>query len=124
MISVSVVMHAYCLLGNRRARTDRQFGRVGSGRLQAVRKDSATARRDSHSAQLTAGGPSWQTERCPMRIAKNDIPVKFDVPGAVTRQADGFGDPSASGSFSGEYFSLASGTDIAPLLAGLEGNAC
>ena len=59
-----------------------------------------------------------------MRIAKNDIPVKFDVPGAVTRQADGFGDPSASGSLSGEYFSLASGTDIAPLLAGLEGNAC
>jgi hypothetical protein len=59
-----------------------------------------------------------------MRIAKNDIPVKFDVPGAVTRQADGFGDPSAFGSFSGEYFSLASGTDIAPLLAGLKGDAC
>jgi hypothetical protein len=59
-----------------------------------------------------------------MRIAKNDIPVKFDVPGAVARQADGFGDPSRFSALSGEYFSLASGTDIAPLLKGLEGDAC
>src|SRR5689334_4476299 len=59
-----------------------------------------------------------------MRMAKNDIPVKFDVPGAVTRQAGGFGDPSDFTALSGEYFSLASGTDIAPLLVGLEGDAC
>jgi hypothetical protein len=59
-----------------------------------------------------------------MRVAKNEIPVKFDVPGAVARQAVGFGDASRFGALGGEYFSLASGTDIAPLLQGLEGDAC
>jgi Cupin domain len=59
-----------------------------------------------------------------MRVAKNEIPVKFDVPGAVTRQAEGFGDASGFGALGGEYFSLGSGTDIAPLLKGLEGDAC
>src|SRR5262245_50058040 len=59
-----------------------------------------------------------------MRVAKHEIPVKFDVPGAVARQADGFGDPSPFGALGGEYFTLASGTDIAPLLKGLEDDAC
>jgi hypothetical protein len=59
-----------------------------------------------------------------MRIAKNEIPVKIDVPGAVARQATGFGDPSGLGVLGGEYFSLRAGTDIAPLLKGLEGDAC
>src|SRR5437870_4952344 len=59
-----------------------------------------------------------------MRIAKNEIPVKIDVPGAVARQADGFGDPSGFGTLGGEYFSLGAGTDIAPLLKGLEGDTC
>jgi hypothetical protein len=59
-----------------------------------------------------------------MRVAKRDIPVKIDVPGAVARQAVGFGDASGLGSMGGEYFSLGSGTDIAPLLKGLEGDAC
>ena len=59
-----------------------------------------------------------------MRVAKNEIPVKIDVPGAVARQAVGFGDTSGFGSLGGEYFSLGAGTDIAPLLKGLEGDAC
>ncbi|MDP9333485.1 MAG: cupin domain-containing protein [Actinomycetota bacterium] len=59
-----------------------------------------------------------------MRVAKNEIPVKIDVPGAVARQAVGFGDTSGFGSMGGEYFSLGAGTDIAPLLKGLEGDAC
>ena len=59
-----------------------------------------------------------------MRVAKNEIPVKIDVPGAIARQAVGFGDPSSFGAFGGEYFSLGAGTDIAPLLKGLEGDAC
>jgi hypothetical protein len=59
-----------------------------------------------------------------MRVAKNDIPVKIDVPGAVARQGVGFGDISGLGSMGGEYFSLGAGTDIAPLLKGLEGDAC
>ncbi|MGA8978385.1 MAG: hypothetical protein WB473_04630 [Pedococcus sp.] len=59
-----------------------------------------------------------------MRIAKHDIPVKFDVPGAVARQLANFGDATASTAMAGEFFSLAAGTDIAPLLQGLAGDAC
>jgi hypothetical protein len=59
-----------------------------------------------------------------MHITKNEIPVKIDVPGATARQAAGFGDPSGFGALGGEYFSLGAGTDIAPLLQGLEGDAC
>jgi hypothetical protein len=59
-----------------------------------------------------------------MHIAKNDVPVKMDVPGATARQLGDFGDASGFASFAGEYFSLGAGTDIAPLLHGLEGDAC
>ncbi len=59
-----------------------------------------------------------------MHIAKGDVPVKIDVPGAVARQAPDFGDASGYGSIAGEYISLGEGTDIAPLLKGLEGDAC
>ena len=59
-----------------------------------------------------------------MHLAKNDVPVKIDVPGAKARQVADFGDASGYGSIAGEYFSLGAGTDIAPLLQGLEGDAC
>lgn len=59
-----------------------------------------------------------------MRIAKDDIPVKFDVPGAVARQLPDFGDATGYGPIGGEFFSLATGTDIAPLLQGLADDAC
>jgi hypothetical protein len=59
-----------------------------------------------------------------MRINKYDIPTKIDVPGAVARQAPNFGAASAYGSLAAEYFSLAAGTDIAPLLIGLDDDAC
>jgi hypothetical protein len=59
-----------------------------------------------------------------VRISKNDIPVKVNVPGAVARQQQDFGDASGYGAIGGEYFSMAAGTDIAPLLEGLEGDAC
>jgi hypothetical protein len=59
-----------------------------------------------------------------MRIAKDAIPVKIDVPGAVARQTDDFGDPAGSGPLAGEHLVLGAGTDIAPLLQGLEGDAC
>ena len=59
-----------------------------------------------------------------MRIAKNDVPVKIDVPGATARQIEDFGDAAGYGKIGGEYFSLASGTDLAPLLKGLEGDLC
>lgn len=59
-----------------------------------------------------------------MRIAKEDVPVKIDVPGAVARLKKDFGDASGYGKISGEYFSLAAGTDISPLLQGLEDDLC
>ena len=59
-----------------------------------------------------------------MRIAKNDIPVKIDVPGAIARQVKDFGDATNYGKIGGEYFSLGAGTDISELLKGLEGDLC
>ncbi len=59
-----------------------------------------------------------------MRTAKESIPVKFAVPGATARQLTDFGDATGYGAIGGEYFSLAAGTDIAPLLQGLDGDTC
>lgn len=59
-----------------------------------------------------------------MHIAKTDIPQKLSVPGAVARQAENFGDASGCGPMAGEYFSMAAGTDLTPLLKGLEGDLC
>jgi len=59
-----------------------------------------------------------------MRIAKEDVPVRIDVPGATARQQTNFGDATGYGKISGEYFSLAEGTDITELLKGLEGDLC
>lgn len=59
-----------------------------------------------------------------MRIAKNDVPVRLAVPGATARQKLDFGDATGFGKMSGEYFSFGAGTDITPLLHGLEGNLC
>ncbi len=59
-----------------------------------------------------------------MRIAKNDVPVRINAPGAIARQKTNFGDASGYGKISGEYFSLGAGADIAPLLKGLEGDLC
>ncbi len=59
-----------------------------------------------------------------MRISKNEIPEKFNVPGAVARQITGFGDATDCGTMAGEYFFLKAGTDITPLLKGLDGDLC
>jgi hypothetical protein len=59
-----------------------------------------------------------------MRIARNDIPVRIDAPGAVARQQRNFGDASGYGEISAEYFSFGAGADISPLLKGLEGDMC
>lgn len=57
-----------------------------------------------------------------MHLTKNDIPIKIDVPGAVARQQPDFG--SAAGTLGAEYFTLGAGTDLAPLLEGLDGDVC
>jgi hypothetical protein len=59
-----------------------------------------------------------------MHVNRNDIPARIDVPGAVARQATDFGDTEGAGTLGGEFFTLGAGTDIAPLLQGLEDDAC
>lgn len=59
-----------------------------------------------------------------MRIAKQDVPVRINAPGAVARQQPNFGDATGYGMITGEYFSFGAGTDISPLLKGLEGDLC
>ena len=59
-----------------------------------------------------------------MKIAKDDIEVKMEIPGAVLRQQTDFGDATGLGKISGEYFSLSAGVDTTPLFMGLEGNMC
>jgi len=59
-----------------------------------------------------------------MRVAKEDVPVKIDVPGAKARHLGDFGDATPFGKMAGEYFSLGEGTDITELLQGLEGDLC
>lgn len=59
-----------------------------------------------------------------MKIAKDDIEVKMEIPGAIIRQKTNFGDAGSLGKISGEYFSLSAGVDTTPLFMGLEGNLC
>jgi len=59
-----------------------------------------------------------------MRISKDDVDIKMQIPGAVIRQRTDFGDSTGFGKISGEYFSLAAGVDTTLLFKGLEGNMC
>jgi hypothetical protein len=59
-----------------------------------------------------------------MRIAKEDVDVKMEIPGAVLRLRENFGDATGLGKISCEYFSLSAGVDTTPLFQGLEGNSC
>ncbi len=59
-----------------------------------------------------------------MRVSKEQVDVKLQIPGAVIRQRKDFGDATGLGKISGEYFSLSAGVDTTPLFQGLEGNLC
>jgi len=59
-----------------------------------------------------------------MRVAKDDVDIRMEIPGAVIRQRTGFGDVSGFSEISGEYFTLSAGVDTTPLFQGLEGNLC
>lgn len=59
-----------------------------------------------------------------MKIAKENIEVRMQIPGAVVRQHTDFGDATGLGKISGEFFSLSAGVDTTPLFIGLEGNLC
>jgi hypothetical protein len=59
-----------------------------------------------------------------MRIAKENVAVKMEIPGAVIRQQTNFGDASGFGKISGEYFTLSAGVDTTALFQGLDGDRC
>lgn len=59
-----------------------------------------------------------------MRILKETIPAKIDIPGAKARVITNFGDATGYSKMNGEYFSLGKGADIEPLLQGLATNLC
>jgi hypothetical protein len=59
-----------------------------------------------------------------MRIAKDKVDVRMEIPGATIRQRKEFGDASGFDKISGEYFTLSAGVDTTPLFQGLEGNLC
>lgn len=59
-----------------------------------------------------------------MRVAKENVEIKMQIPGAVIRQHKNFGDATGLGKISGEYFTLSAGVDTTPLFQGLEGNLC
>jgi hypothetical protein len=59
-----------------------------------------------------------------MRVSKEQVDVKMEIPGAVIRQRRNFGDASGFGQLSGEYFTLAAGVDTMPLFKGLDGDMC
>lgn len=59
-----------------------------------------------------------------MHVAKEDVDVKMEIPGAVIRQKMDFGDATGLGKISCEYFTLAAGVDTTPLFLGLQGNSC
>jgi len=59
-----------------------------------------------------------------MRVAKENVSVQLEIPGAVLRQQKGFGDVRGFDTISGECFTLSAGVDTTPLFEGLEGNLC
>jgi hypothetical protein len=59
-----------------------------------------------------------------MRVAKEKVDVRMEIPGAVIRQRKDFGDVTGFNKISGEYFTLSAGVDTTPLFEGLEGNLC
>jgi len=50
-----------------------------------------------------------------MHIAKDNVDVRMEIPGAVIRQRTDFGIVKEVASMSGEYFTLSAGVDTTPL---------
>ena len=59
-----------------------------------------------------------------MHVAKDNVDVRMEIPGAVIRQRKDFGVGSGTNAISGEYFTLSAGVDTTPLFQGLEGDLC
>jgi hypothetical protein len=59
-----------------------------------------------------------------MHVAKDNIEVRIEIPGAILRQRKDFGSVPGFGAISAECFSLAEGIDTTGLFVGLEGDMC
>jgi len=59
-----------------------------------------------------------------VRIAKDNVEVRMEIPGAAIRQHLDFGNVRGFDKISCEYFTLSAGVDTTPLFQGLEGNQC
>jgi hypothetical protein len=59
-----------------------------------------------------------------MRVAKDKVDVRLEIPGAVIRQRTGFGDVTGFDGISGECFTLSAGVDTTPLFQGLDSDLC
>ncbi len=59
-----------------------------------------------------------------MRVPKDGVEVRMEIPGAVIRQRMDFGDVRGFDKISGECFTLSAGVDTTPLFVGLEGDRC
>lgn len=57
-----------------------------------------------------------------MHVSTHELPTKVDAPGAVARHLPDFG--ATSGPLAAEHFTMAAGTDLAPLLQGLQSDLC
>ena len=142
VVAVDGLVHGWDLAGRDRAAVWRRRGRGGCGaslrrgrthrrpprdghvrrcHRGAGRRQHAIERLVSFSGRTTGG--RWRGP-APIHLDKGALPRRIDAPGAVARQMAGFGDVSAYATLAGEYFSLAAGTDIAPLLKGLDHDSC
>jgi len=80
--------------------------------------------RRSHGGEASSRRIECFTRRKPMKVAKEDIPTKIDSPDAVAQHQPDFGDATDYGDMAAEHFTVANGTDLTPLLEGLENDLC
>jgi hypothetical protein len=59
-----------------------------------------------------------------MRVPKDQVHLRLELPGAVIRQTTDFGQVEGNEKLSVEYFTLSAGVDTAPLFEGLEDDLC
>lgn len=59
-----------------------------------------------------------------MRVAREQVDVRMEIPGVVIRQQKDFGSVRGFDRISAEYFTLAAGVDTTELFKGLDGDLC
>ncbi len=59
-----------------------------------------------------------------MRVAREQVDVRMQIPGVVIRQRKDFGTVKGFDKISGEYFTLSAGVDTTALFVGLDHDLC